>query len=90
MNQKEIGQRFANLNHGKGMADIIESKSLLNQAKNTGGEKLPLVHEKILFSTISQSSETFASEMKLLSMLGRFESELSEKKDALNENKKLI
>ena len=90
LNQEEIGKRFANLSNVKGIAEIIESKSLLNQVKNAGDEKLPLAHEKILFATISKSEENFSPETKLLSMLGRFESELSEKKDALNENKKLI
>ena len=85
-NQKETWQRFANISHEKGIIEIIESKSLLNQIKIVDDARLPLAHEKILFSTISPSSE-ITPEMKLLSMLENFESKL-EKKDAMKENKK--
>ena len=86
-NQKEIGQRFASLSNAGGIAEIIESKSLVNLIKIADDARIPLVHDKILFSTISQSHETLAPEMILLSMLGRFELNSAENKTAHKENK---
>lgn len=71
LNQKEIGKRFESFQQKIGIAEIIESKSLLSMIKIADNERLPLAHEKILFATI-------APEMKLLSALGHFESMLSE------------
>ena len=73
LNIKNIG------NSGKmGIADIIESKSLLSMVKIADDEKLPLAHEKILFATI-------APEMKVLSMLGHFESLSAEERNKMKE-----
>ena len=87
-NQKEIGQRFAGLSNAGGIAEIIESKSLLNQLKAAKEGKISPVHEKILFATISQSQEIIAPEIKLLSMLGRFELNSAENKNEHNELKR--
>ena len=89
LNQKETGQRFAGLNQKRGMADIIESKSLLNQVRIADDARLPMAQEKILFSTFSQGPEFLSPEMKLLSMLGHFESKLQERKDAMKEKTQL-
>ena len=88
LNQEEFKQKFVNLNQIKAMTDIIESKSLLNQVKFADDARLPVAQEKILFSTIAHDSKIAAPEMKLLSILGHFESKLSEKQDILKENKK--
>ena len=88
LNQKAIGQRFANLNQEKGMAEIIESKSLLNQVRVADDERLPMAQEKILFATIAKDSELAAPEMKLLSMLGHLESKFWDKHSSGKENKR--
>ena len=88
LNQEEVKQKFANLNRGKGMADIIESNSLLTHVRVADDAGLPLADEKILFTTITADSSLAAPEMKLLSMLGHFESKLSGKKGIIKENKK--
>ncbi len=61
-----------------GIADVIESKSLLSMLKAAGNEKLPMAHEKILFSTI-------APDMKMLPALGRFELSSSEGQNNMKE-----
>ncbi|MEK6947216.1 MAG: hypothetical protein AABX32_06435 [Nanoarchaeota archaeon] len=78
LNQKEIGKRFESFQQKIGIAEIIESKSLLSMIKIADDERLPLAHEKILFATI-------APEMKVLSMLGHFESVSSEKQNKIQE-----
>ena len=65
-----------------GIAEIIESKSLLRMIKIADTEKLPMAHEKILFATI-------APEMKVLSAHGHFESLLSEQNNKLKEKTQL-
>ena len=61
-----------------GIAEIIESKSLLRMIKIADTEKLPMAHEKILFATI-------APEMKVLSALGNFELMQSEQQNKIKE-----
>ena len=78
LSQKEIGKRFESFQQKIGIAEIIESKSLLSMVKIADDESLPLAHEKILFATI-------APEMKVLSMLGHFESLSSEKQNKIQE-----
>ncbi|HLC60778.1 MAG TPA: hypothetical protein VJJ52_05085 [Candidatus Nanoarchaeia archaeon] len=78
LNQKEIGQRFESFQQKIGIAEIIESKSLLSMVKIADDEKLPIAHEKILFATI-------APEMKVLSALGHFESLLSTEQNKMKE-----
>ena len=78
LNQKEIGQRFESFQQKIGIAEIIESKSLLGMIKVADNEKLPMAHEKILFAAM-------ATEMKLLSALGHFELIPSEKQDKIKE-----
>ena len=78
LSQKEIGKRFESFQQKIGIAEIIESKSLLSMVKIADDEKLPLAHEKILFATV-------APEMKVLSMLGHFESLSSEKQNKIQE-----
>lgn len=78
LNQKEIGQRFESFQQKAGIADIIESRSLLSMIKFADNEKLPMFHEKILFATI-------APEMKVLSVLGHFESVSSEEHNKMEE-----
>ena len=87
LNHKANMQRFANFQRG-GMASIIESKSLMNIIKIEENEKLPIAHEKILFTTIAGNSDLASPEIKLLSMLGHFESELS-KKEGKNKLQKI-
>jgi len=82
LNQKEIGKRFENFQQKIGIAEIIESKSLLSMIRIADNEKLPISHEKILFATI-------VPEMRLLSALGHFESMLSEKLDKIKEKPQL-
>jgi len=77
LNQKEIGQRFESFQQKIGIAEIIESKSLLSMIKNAGNEKLPIAHEKILFATIEP-------EMKMISMLGHFESISPKEKEKIH------
>ena len=90
INQKDVWQRIANLSNAYGIAEIIESKSLINQVNIAQDDKISLVHEKILFATISQSPETLRPDMKLLSALGHFESQISKNKSPINENKKFL
>ena len=78
LSQKEIRQRFESFQQKIGIADIIESKSLLNMVKIADNEKLLMPHEKILFATI-------APEMKVLSVLGHFESLSSEENNKMKE-----
>ena len=78
LSQKEIGQRFESFQQKIGIADIIESKSLLNMVKIADNEKLLMPHEKILFVTI-------APEMKVLSVIGHFESLSSEEHNKMKE-----
>ena len=78
LSQKEIGKRFESFQQKIGIAEIIESKSLLSMIKIADDERLPLAHEKILFATI-------APEMKVLSVLGHFESLSSEKQNKIQE-----
>ncbi len=78
LNQKEIGQRFESFQQKIGIAEIIESKSLLSMIKTADNERLPIAHEKILFATI-------APEMKVLSMLGHFESILPKEQNKIQE-----
>ncbi|HLC62030.1 MAG TPA: hypothetical protein VJI52_03365 [Candidatus Nanoarchaeia archaeon] len=78
LSQKEIGKRFESFQQKIGIAEIIESKSLLSMVKIADDEKLPLAHEKILFATI-------APEMKVLSMLGHFESLSAEERNKMKE-----
>lgn len=66
LKQKEIWQRFESFQQKNGIAEIIESKSLLTMIKAADSEKFPMAREKILFATI-------APEMKVLSVLGHFE-----------------
>lgn len=80
LSQKEIGKRFESFQQKIGIAEIIESKSLLSMIKIADDEKLPLAHEKILFATI-------APEMKVLSMLGHFESALAEERNKIKKIK---
>ena len=82
LNQKEIGKRFESFQQKIGIAEIIESKSLLSMIKIADNEKLPMAHEKILFATI-------APEMKLLSALGHFELISPEKQDKIKEKTQL-
>ncbi len=82
LNQKEIGQRFESFQQKIGIAEIIESRSLLSMIKIADNEKLPMAHEKILFATI-------APEIKVLSMLGHFEMISSEKQDKIKEKTQL-
>ena len=85
LSQKEIGQRFESFQQKVGIADIIESKSLLSMIKIADNEKLPIAHEKILFATIIGNSNFIAPEIKLLSMLGHFESISSEEYNKIKE-----
>ena len=78
LNQKEIGQRFESFQQKRGIADIIESRSLLSMIKVADNERLPMFHEKILFATV-------APEMKVLSVLGHFRLLSSEEQDKLKE-----
>ena len=82
LNQKEIGQRFENFQQKIGIAEIIESKSLLSMIKVADNERLPMSHEKILFAAI-------APEMKMLSALGHFESVSSEENNKKPNRSKL-
>ena len=78
LSQKEIDRRFENFRQKIGIAEIIESKSLISMIKAADSERLPISHEKILFSTI-------AHETKILSALGHFEPALSIKDNKLKE-----
>ena len=82
-NEAEFGIR---LNQAKSMVDIIQSKSLLNTIQSQGNENLHLIHESVLFATISGNSSSVNHDMKLLSVLGRFEeSKLSEEQIKIKE-----
>lgn len=74
LNQKEIEQRFENFQQKIGIADIIESKSLLRMINAEDNGKIPMAHERILFATA-------APEMKVISALGHFGLILSEQQD---------
>ena len=82
LSQKEINRRFESFQQKIGIAEIIESKSLLSMIKAADSERLPISHEKIVFSTI-------APEMKILSALGHFESVSADEHNKIKEKTQL-
>ena len=81
LNQKEIGQRFESFQQRRGIADIIESRSLLNMIKITDNERLPMAHEEILFSTISGSFDMPIPKIQPASMQGNDSASKEEQED---------